>query len=121
MTPKWFPIGILVCGVLMLASRYLPDVKPSPDPPRTVTHIDVLFANEADLVIVACQAAIQKLQDGTLSTDQQARDWLASAMREAHNQTWRPVAESDAKAFADGWSAERHVKRLQEMLAEVRR
>ena len=121
MTPKWFPLGILVCGVLMLASRYLPDVKPSPEPPRTVTQIDVLYANEADLVIVACQAAIQKLQDGTLSTDQQTRDWLAEAMKEAHNQTWAIVGEQNAKAFADGWSAEKHVKRLQEMLSEVRR
>lgn len=122
MSYKWAPLWLAVAGgMLLIASSKRDDVKPSPEPPRTVTQIDVLYANEADLMVVAHQMAIRKLQDGSLSTDQQTRDWLAEAMKEAHNQTWAIVGEQNAKAFADGWSAEKHVKRLQEMLSEVRR
>lgn len=121
MTSKWAPLWLAVAGGMLLIASSKRDDGPQPDPPRTVTQIDVLYANEADLMVVAHQMAIRKLQDGSLSTDQQTRDWLAEAMREAHNQTWSIVGEQNAKAFADGWSAEKHVKRLQEMLAEVRK
>lgn len=118
MSSKWIPTILAVCGISLLINSMVDRGGGGPKPPTRVTQIDLLYQSEADLVIVAVQAGIQKLQNGTLSTDQQARDWLAAAIGEAHRQTWMPVAEEDAKAFADGWTAEKHVERLQEMIGD---
>lgn len=118
MSHKWAPFWLAIAGgMLLIASSKRDDGQPQPG---KLTEIDIAYRNEADLFIVAITGAIARLEDGRLTTDVETRDWLAEAAKEAHNQAWKTVAEGDAKAFADGWSKERHVERLRAMIAPVK-
>ena len=117
MSHKWAPLWLAIAGGMLLIASSKRDDGPQPG---KLTEIDIAYRNEADLVIVAITGAIARLEDGRLTTDVETRDWLAEAAKEAHNQAFKPVAEADAKAFADGWSKERHLERLRAMIAPVK-
>lgn len=115
MIGKYAPLAMALLGGLLLIMGGNRDETPQRG---KLTEIDIAYRSEADLLTVAMSGAIARLEDGRLTTDVETRDWLAEASKEAHNQAWKPVAERDAKAFGDGWSKEKHVSRLREMIKQ---
>jgi len=113
---RYAPALLAALGGLVLLAGRQPTVRPEPVPSQG-SEVDQAFARQADLYTVGITGAIERLQSGQLTTDQQARDWLQQMADQARRDAWMPVAQRDAAAL-NPWSVEVQVKRLQEMIRE---
>ena len=113
MSHKWAPLWLAIAGGMLLIASSKRDDMPQPG---KLTEIDIAYMGEADLMRVAGGLCIQRLQNGELTSDREVRDWLAAAAKESHNQIWSALAKKDAEAFKDGWTAEKHIARIREMI-----
>ncbi len=120
---NFFPLILIVAvGFLMFRS-----VGSSPDPSPPIPEPEPVPAVASEHLTAALEysaalqqhikATITKLQAGELTDEVQTRDWLKAGREASLKAAWMPVAERDAVAFADGWTVEKQIARLQALIA----
>ena len=108
-----------ICGYWLFSSMSGPTpepVGPQPVPVVASEHLTATLEFGAALQQHITDT-IGKLESGELTTDVATRDWLKVGREAALKAAWMPVAEKDVAAFADGWTVEKQIARLKELIA----
>ena len=94
-----------------------PPVPPDPTPivstewSKAVSEFDKLGRRSIEI-------AITRLESGDLPTDQAAKSFVLESTATAFESAFTPMSTEDAKTFADGWSPEKHAKRLADIIGK---
>jgi hypothetical protein len=121
--PNWAGLILLaLCGwwVASLFSSSSPKPAPDPAPPTPVISSEMdAVTQEADRLLQRhIRDVIQKLERGELTDERETRDLLAAGVKASRDAAWQPVKDRDVTAFADGWTPQKQIQRLRQIIGE---
>lgn len=115
-------ILLALCG-WWVASVFLSSTPPAPEPapdPVISSEMESVSQQADQLLQRHIRDVIDKLESGELTDERETRDLLAAGVKASRDAAWKPVKDRDVTAFADGWTPEKQIQRLKEIIGESR-